>query len=80
MNFEMVHQIGVYAVNIYFPATKNCHLFDQQLVAPFGTRLERLRLRHPPRHEPIGAHSNQVRRRRPAGQLRHPLYRFAHDQ
>ena len=37
MNFEMVHQMGVYAASIYFPATKNRHLFDQQLAAPFDT-------------------------------------------
>jgi len=37
MNFEMMHQMGVYAASIYFPATKNRHLFDQKLVVPFDT-------------------------------------------
>ena len=37
MNFEMVHQMGVYAASIYFPATNSRHLFDQQLAAPFDT-------------------------------------------
>ena len=37
MKFGIEHQVGVYAANIYFPATKERHLFDQQLAAPFDT-------------------------------------------
>jgi hypothetical protein len=35
MNFEMEHQMGVDAASMYFPATKERHLFDQQQAAPF---------------------------------------------
>ena len=33
--FEMEHQMGIYSTEIYFPATQDRHLFDQQLTAPF---------------------------------------------
>ena len=35
INFEMEHQMGVYSATLYFPATRERHLFDQQLTAPF---------------------------------------------
>lgn len=35
INFEMEHQMGVYSATVYFPASRERHLFDQQLIAPF---------------------------------------------